>query len=124
MLVGDRASTSNARRIGCPFCESGSLVIFGPGLARCDSCGLPLLGSTLEALRDIVSLPDALGSHPCECGHPKMRRLPDGSRGSRPAGPKSCPSPRSRRRNGPEYRGGSTPAGTTMSREREKEFLG
>jgi ribosomal protein L37AE/L43A len=32
----------------------------------------------LEALREIAALPDALGSHACECGHPEMRRLPDG----------------------------------------------
>ena len=62
----------------CPFCESGLLVSRGPGFARCDSCGLPLLGSALESLRDIVDLPDALGVHACECGHPEMRRLPDG----------------------------------------------
>jgi hypothetical protein len=37
-----------------------------------------MLGSALETLRDIVGLPDALGVHPCECGHPEMRRLPDG----------------------------------------------
>ncbi len=49
----------------------------GPGFARCGSCGLPLLGSALETLREIVGLPDALGAHPCECGHPEMRRLPD-----------------------------------------------
>jgi len=23
-------------------------------------------------------LPDVVGGHPCECGHPEMRRLPDG----------------------------------------------
>jgi ribosomal protein L37AE/L43A len=62
----------------CPFCESGELVSVGPGSARCKSCGLPLLGSTLETLRDIISLPDALGTHACECGHPEMRELPDG----------------------------------------------
>ena len=62
----------------CPFCESGKLVFFGPGLARCNFCGLPLLGAMLKTLRDIVGLPDALGSHPCECGHPEMRELPDG----------------------------------------------
>jgi hypothetical protein len=50
----------------------------GPGVTRCGSCGLPLLGSALETLREIVGLPDALGAHPCECGHPEMRRLPDG----------------------------------------------
>lgn len=69
---------SGARRLVCPFCESGELVSLGPGFARCGSCGMPLVGSTLETLRDIVGLPDALGSHPCECGHPEMRELPDG----------------------------------------------
>jgi len=33
----------------------------------------------LEALRNICALPDALGKHACECGHPEMRRLPDGT---------------------------------------------
>jgi len=39
---------------------------------------LPLLGSVLETLQEIVGLPDALGAHACECGHPEMRELPDG----------------------------------------------
>ena len=69
---------SKAHHIICPFCESGRLLPLGPGFARCDTCALPLLGSALETLRDIVGLPDALGVHPCECGHPEMRRLPDG----------------------------------------------
>ena len=69
---------SRAHHIICPFCESGELVSVGPGFTRCGSCGLPLLGSALETLRDIVGLPDALGAHPCECGHPEMRKLPDG----------------------------------------------
>ena len=71
-------TASRAHHILCPFCESGELVSFGLGFARCDLCGLPLLGSALETLRDIVGLPDALGAHPCECGHPEMRSLPDG----------------------------------------------
>jgi ribosomal protein L37AE/L43A len=71
-------TASKSRRIICPFCESGTLISFGYNLARCDSCRLPLVGSTLETLRDVISLPDALGSHPCECGHPRMRELPDG----------------------------------------------
>ncbi len=71
-------TASRARHIVCPSCESGELVTLGYGYARCDSCSLPLLGSALETLRDIVGLPDALGAHPCECGHPEMRRLPDG----------------------------------------------
>jgi uncharacterized Zn finger protein (UPF0148 family) len=37
-------------------------------------------GETLEALRQIIALPDALRSHACECGHPEMRLLPDGTR--------------------------------------------
>src|SRR3712207_6561492 len=69
---------SRAHRIVRPFCESGALVSSGPGFGRCDACGLPLLGSTLETLRDMIGLPDALGAHPCECGPPEMRRLPDG----------------------------------------------
>lgn len=36
-------------------------------------------GALLETLRRISGLPDALGRHPCECGHPEMRRLPDGT---------------------------------------------
>ena len=70
--------TSRPRHIICPFCESGELVSVGPGFARCGSCSLPLLGSALETLRDIIDLPDALGTHPCECGHPEMRELPGG----------------------------------------------
>jgi ribosomal protein L37AE/L43A len=69
---------SRAHHHVCPFCESGELVFFGPGLARCCSCGLPLLGAMLETLRSIAGLPEALGAHPCECGHPEMRGLPDG----------------------------------------------
>lgn len=69
---------SRAPRIVCPFCESGELFAPGPGFARCGSCGTPLLGSALETLREIVGLPDALGAHPCEYGHPAMRPLPDG----------------------------------------------
>jgi ribosomal protein L37AE/L43A len=70
---------ARAHHIICPFCESGVLLSLAQGIARCGSCGLPLLGSTLETLRDVIGLPDALGSHACEeCGHPEMRRLPGG----------------------------------------------
>jgi ribosomal protein L37AE/L43A len=69
---------SRAHHLICPFCEAGELVCVGPGFARCGSCGLPLLGSVLETLRDVIDLPEALGAHPCECDHPEMRRLPDG----------------------------------------------
>jgi hypothetical protein len=47
---------------------------------RCQSCGGRLSGAMLETLRGISALPDALGKHACEeCGHPEMRRLPDGT---------------------------------------------
>jgi len=69
---------SRAHHILCPFCESGELGFVGEGVARCGSCGLPLLGSALETLRDVVGLPDVVGYHACECGHPEMRLLPDG----------------------------------------------
>ena len=71
-------TASGPRHIVCPFCESGELVSLVPGFARCGSCSLPLLGSTLETLQDIAGLSTALGDHPCECGHPEMRELPDG----------------------------------------------
>jgi hypothetical protein len=35
--------------------------------------------ATLESLRQITALPDALRVHACECGHPEMRRLPYGT---------------------------------------------
>ena len=31
----------------------------------------------MRTLEQIASLPDALGKHACECGHPEMRLLPD-----------------------------------------------
>lgn len=77
-MTAPSRKASKPQHIICPFCESGELVTLGPGSARCRSCGLPLLGSTLESLRDIIGLPDALGAHPCDCGHPEMRELPDG----------------------------------------------
>ncbi len=75
MKVPSRAA-SRMRHIVCPFCESGELVTVEGGFARCDSCRLPLVGSMLQTLRDMVGLPDALGGHPCECGYPEMRVLP------------------------------------------------
>jgi ribosomal protein L37AE/L43A len=62
----------------CPLCEAGQLRSSAIGsVRRCESCGAPLSGALLEALRGIC-VPDALGTHACECGHPQMRRLPDG----------------------------------------------
>jgi hypothetical protein len=44
---------------------------------RCESCGAHVQRAMLETLRSIAALPDAQGSHACECGHPEMRPLPD-----------------------------------------------
>jgi ribosomal protein L37AE/L43A len=63
----------------CPACGSGELRFRGPGLADCDYCGHAFDGAILMTLNQIVALPDAIGKHACECGHPEMRRLPDGA---------------------------------------------
>jgi hypothetical protein len=47
-------------------------------MAGCDSCGLSVEGALFRTLEQIATLPDAVGAHACECGHPEMRRLPDG----------------------------------------------
>ena len=62
----------------CPFCEVYEIRPFGHNGSRCESCGGVLGGSLLETLRRITNLPEAIGRHACECGHPEMRRLPDG----------------------------------------------
>jgi hypothetical protein len=64
----------------CPLCEAYELNVCGHSSARCDSCGGLVSGVSLETLRQITDLPDALGGHACECGHPEMRCLPDGTR--------------------------------------------
>jgi ribosomal protein L37AE/L43A len=62
----------------CPLCERHELRACGHDSTRCPSCGDLLSGAMLETLKQVAALPDTLGSHPCECGHPEMRRLPDG----------------------------------------------
>ena len=69
---------TNTQQQTCPLCETAVLQSVGHNSARCPSCGCLLHGDILETLRQIVALPDALGSHACECGHPEMRHLPDG----------------------------------------------
>ena len=61
----------------CPLCEMSELHHYG-SLARCDSCGRAVEEDVLTTLEQIAALPDAIGNHACECGHPEMRRLPDG----------------------------------------------
>jgi ribosomal protein L37AE/L43A len=69
---------SKPRSLVCPLCEAGRLYPLGDDQTRCDSCRGSLSGAMLEALSEIVTLQDTLGSHACECGHPEMRLLPDG----------------------------------------------
>ena len=69
---------SDGHRVICPACESGELHPCGPTLARCVECDSALGGDLLKTLRQISVLPEALGGHACDCGHPEMRHLPDG----------------------------------------------
>jgi hypothetical protein len=72
---------SKASRSGyliCPACEVGRLHPSGGGFARCERCGYVLDAKMLLPLERIVALPEVLGKHACECGHPEMRLLPDG----------------------------------------------
>jgi len=62
----------------CPICQAGELHSFGGECARCNSCECIVGAATLLTLEQIIALPDALGGHACECGHPEMRLLPDG----------------------------------------------
>jgi ribosomal protein L37AE/L43A len=71
-------SKGESRSLTCPFCSETELRAFGLNSLRCDECGGVLGGALLETLYMIVTLPDAAGGHACECGHPEMRRLPDG----------------------------------------------
>lgn len=63
----------------CPICESGRLRSPDNGSARCDSCAFLVNGAILKAIRQITTLRESFGSHACECGHPEMRLLPDGT---------------------------------------------
>lgn len=69
---------SRPHSIVCPVCESGELHSNGTSIAHCDECGCALSKDVLDTLRQIAALPDAVGGHACECGHPEMRRLLDG----------------------------------------------
>ena len=71
-------ATSRPNHIVCPKCERGELKAQGTELANCEACGCAVEDTLLRTLEHIASLADALGKHACECGHPEMRRLPDG----------------------------------------------
>jgi hypothetical protein len=70
---------SRSHSIICLSCEAGELSPSGHNGIQCSLCGYVPSHSVLEALQQIIALPDALGKHACEeCGHPEMRYLPDG----------------------------------------------
>jgi hypothetical protein len=75
--VKSSSVASRPNSLVCPLCEASKLYPSGQDSMRCRSCGAHLQGAMLETLRSISALPDALGSHACECGHPEMRLLPD-----------------------------------------------
>jgi len=78
-IVKPLALASGSHSIICPSCEAGELSTGGQDGIQCSLCGYGPSRSVLEALQQIITLPDALGSHACEeCGHPEMRSLPDG----------------------------------------------
>jgi ribosomal protein L37AE/L43A len=76
--VKDTSLASRPGSLVCPLCEAAVLDPLDHDSMRCHSCGGTMSGAMLGALREIAVLPDTLGSHACECGHPEMRRLPDG----------------------------------------------
>ena len=69
---------TESQPLTCPYCEVYELRPCGHNGSRCESCGRTLGGPLLQTLRRITKLPDAIGRHACECGHPEMRRLPEG----------------------------------------------
>ncbi len=78
-MKGPSRTRSRPNYIVCPGCGSGELRPSGGSeLAGCDSCDLSVEGALFRTLEQIATLPDALGAHVCECGHPEMRLLPDG----------------------------------------------
>ena len=74
----EKANMGGYPPLTCPSCENGDLARFGYSAARCDECGQVFGGPFLDTLHNIQRLPEVIGTHPCECGHPQMRCLPDG----------------------------------------------
>ena len=88
----------------CPYCESDQPGPSGHDFVSCASCGGLLSGTMLETLQQIRSLPEGLGGHACECGHPEMRRLPDGVFHCPACGSEVTPLEASREQTSREYR--------------------
>ena len=71
-------TASRPKSLVCLLCESGELRLVGHDSARYALCSGSVYGWPLELICQVAALPEALGGHACECGHPEMRRLPDG----------------------------------------------
>ena len=74
----EKPMAAKTRPLLCPMCEVCELHSFGRNSARCESCQFVLGGQFLDTLLQITGSPEALGTHACECGHPEMRRIPEG----------------------------------------------
>ena len=70
--------SSSTYSIICPCCGIDELERSADGEARCTGCDRPISTQVLKTLEQIVSLPDAIASHACECCHPEMRHPTDG----------------------------------------------
>lgn len=80
MKVPENA-TSRPDHIVCPGCENGRLrpKPYSLLMAECEDCGRTVDRALYRTLKQIATLGEALGEHACEeCGHPEMRRTPDG----------------------------------------------
>ena len=71
--------TTSEHHAACPYSRGGRVAPerFLPRPVR-RMRGRVLGGDLLRTLIRIRALPDAMGRQACECGHPEMRRLPDG----------------------------------------------
>ncbi len=58
---------SNNHSTICPRCEVNELDV-----AHCNGCDRSISAEMLNTLKQIIALPDAIGKHTCECGHPEM----------------------------------------------------
>ena len=87
-----RTSVYRPHHLVCPACGYGALRPRGPlsRSADCESCRCTYGDVTVGTLKQIVALPDAMGKHACECGHPEMRSLPDGTFHCPPADRRWC----------------------------------
>ena len=71
-------TSSTAESLICPCCGINELERSAAGVAHCTRCDRHTSEQMLRTLEQIASLPDAIGSHACDCGHPELRRLADG----------------------------------------------